>query len=126
MNELFIVDQNKSTILNLNKLRDIQIYAGTVEAEDTKNKFEAYEISASMDYNSDAEASSVSLGFYLSEEQTERVFDELIGWLSEKNDYRRVFLMPPVQEEVETVSDTELELDYSDDSDNSDKVNGDE
>lgn len=76
MNELFIADQNKSAILNLNKLKDIQIYAGTVEAEDTKNKFEAYEISASMYNNSDAEASNVSLGFYLSEEQTEKVLDE--------------------------------------------------
>lgn len=113
MSELFILAQDTS-ILNLEKIQRINVLGGTVVDADTGEEIEAIEIAATMDDNENTE---IPLGIYLTEEQASNVMEELVVWLSEKNEYRRVFKMPLFEDKESTTNDETdndiIGLDYS-------------
>lgn len=117
--ELFIATQDMS-ILNMNKIQSIDLLSGVMENDDTHEKVDVIEIAATMEFGDEDEP--IPLGFYLTEEQAISTMEQIIEWLSEKNEYKRVFSMPPIQKNDEVELNPELELDYSVDS----EVSGDE
>lgn len=110
MNELFIVTQGIS-ILNLSKVQSIGLLGGVLENEDTAEAMEVIEIAAVMEFGDEDEP--IPLGYYITEEKALSVMEELIAWLSEKNEYKRVFRMPDIDIPEEDSENSGTKLDYS-------------
>ena len=96
MNELFICTQDM-TIIGLQHILTIELLGGTI----TNNKgdsSDAIAVTAALDQEYTEGETDIDLGYYFSEEKAVEVMGELVAWLNEKNDYRRVFRMPPSNE----------------------------
>ena len=116
MSELFIVTQDLS-ILNVSKIQSINLLSAVMENDVTGEMIEVIEIAAVMEFGDDD--TPTPLGYYVSEENAFLTMEKLIAWLSEKNEYNRVFRMPDIdihEEDSEPSEENEnnnTELDYS-------------
>lgn len=94
MNELFILTQDM-TIIGMEHIMTIELLGGTVTNDKTGKTDDAIAVTAALDQEYTEGETDIDLGYYFSEEKAVGVMDELVSWLNEKNEYRRVFRMPP-------------------------------
>lgn len=94
MNELFILTQDM-TIVGLEHIMTIGLLGGTVTNDKTGKTDDAIAVTAALDQEYTEGETDIDLGYYLSDEKANEVMEELVSWLNEKNEYRRVFRMPP-------------------------------
>lgn len=96
MNDVYIYSQDY-VLVGLSHVIDIHLDNGTITNEDTKESKQAFAITAITDQIIENEPYEITLGFYFTEQQVLSVMENIVAWLNEKNDYHRVFRMPPIE-----------------------------